>query len=315
MAMDAAIDIRDLEKRFGGHTAVAAIRFAVGKGELFGLIGPDGAGKTTLMRMLVSLLLPTAGGATVDGLDVVADFRKLRSRIGYMPGRFSLYMDLSVEENLRFYATVFGTTVEAGRDLYGDVYKQIEPFRKRRARDLSGGMKQKLALSCALVHHPRVLFLDEPTTGVDAVSRKEFWDTLDRLKGLGMTILVSTPYMDEAARCDRVALMQDGRLLGVAVPAQMGDALDDPLFAVQAEGRRTALMQALKEYPEARSVFAFGRFTHVTTGGAGAQTSSLQAFLEGRGFCGVSVDRIQPTVEDTFMALMIKDSNRPERTP
>ncbi len=313
--MNVAIDIRDLEKRFDRHVAVEAIRFAVEEGELFGLIGPDGAGKTTLMRMLVSLLLPTAGSATVDGLDVVADFRKLRSRIGYMPGRFSLYMDLSVEENLRFYATVFGTTVEAGRDLYGDVYKQIEPFRKRRARDLSGGMKQKLALSCALVHHPRVLFLDEPTTGVDAVSRKEFWDTLDRLKRLGMTILVSTPYMDEAERCDRVALMQDGRLLGVAVPAQMGSALDDPLFAVQAEGRRTALMQALRDYPESRSVFAFGRFTHVTTGRAGAQSSSLQDFLEGRGFSSVSVDRIQPTVEDTFMALMIKDSNRPGRTP
>lgn len=305
--MPTAIDIRDLEKRFGRQTAVEAIRFAVDDGELFGLIGPDGAGKTTLIRMLVSVLLPTSGSATVDGMDVVEDFRALRGRVGYMPGRFSLYLDLSVEENLRFYATVFGTTLDAGRDLYGEVYRQIEPFRTRRARDLSGGMKQKLALSCALVHRPRVLFLDEPTTGVDAVSRREFWDTLARLKDGGMTILVSTPYMDEAARCDRVALMQGGRLLGVESPARLEHAFERPLFAVQADGRRTALMNVLRACPEVATVFAFGRFIHVTTQGHPSDSGSLLTCLEQNGFPNAVVRTIRPTVEDVFMALMIKE--------
>ncbi|HYE57064.1 MAG TPA: ABC transporter ATP-binding protein, partial [Rhodothermales bacterium] len=212
-AAPARVEVDGLAKRYGETVALGGVSFAVEPGELFGLIGPDGAGKTTLMRLLVTVLLPDAGRATVDGLDVVKDYQEIRQRVGYMPGRFSLYGDLSVAENLAFFASVFGTTVEAGYSLIAPIYRQIEPFRDRRAGALSGGMKQKLALSCALVHRPRVLFLDEPTTGVDPVSRREFWEMLGTLRAGDLTVLVSTPYMDEAARCDRIALMQQGRLL------------------------------------------------------------------------------------------------------
>ncbi len=217
----ASVEIRDVSKRYGDVLALESISFRVEEGELFGVIGPDGAGKTSLFRILTSLLLPDEGTATVEGFDVEKDFREIRKITGYMPGRFSLYQDLTVEENLSFYATVFGTTVEENYDLIKDIYIQIEPFKKRRAGKLSGGMKQKLALSCALIHKPRILILDEPTTGVDAVSRKEFWEMLLRLKGSDITILVSTPYMDEAELCDRVALLQDGKLLSVNTPAKI----------------------------------------------------------------------------------------------
>ena len=199
--------------------AVGGISFEVERGELFGLIGPDGAGKTSLIRMLATLLLPDRGTATVDGYDTVKDYKEIRKRIGYMPGKFSLYPDLSVEENINFFATIFNTTLKENYDLVSDIYSQLEPFRHRRAGKLSGGMKQKLALSCALIHRPSVLLLDEPTTGVDVVSRKEFWDMLANLKNEGITILVSTPYMDEAGRCDRIALVQNGKLLSVDTPA------------------------------------------------------------------------------------------------
>ena len=199
------IEVKDLHKQYGDIVALDKISLSVGKGELFGLIGPDGAGKTSLMRILMSLLLPNGGKATMSGLDVVADYKKIRLITGYMPGRFSLYPDLTVEENLKFFATVFGTTIEENYYLIKDIYQQIEPFKTRRAGKLSGGMKQKLALSCALIHKPEILILDEPTTGVDAVSRKEFWEMLKRLNNMGITILVSTPYMDEASLCDRIS--------------------------------------------------------------------------------------------------------------
>ena len=208
-----AVVIENIGKRFGETQALEGVSFEVQSGELFGLVGPDGAGKTTLFRILTTLLVPDTGRATVLDLDVVRDLWAIRSRVGYMPGRFSLYGDLSVAENLRFFASVFGTTVEKGYELIAPVYRQIEMFSDRRADALSGGMKQKLALSCALVHRPDILFLDEPTTGVDAVSRREFWDQLDKLRASGLTIVVSTPYMDEAIRCDRVALVQGGRIL------------------------------------------------------------------------------------------------------
>src|SRR5215216_4155138 len=211
--------------------AVKGVSFEVAKGELFGIIGPDGAGKTSLFRMLVTLLLPDGGTATVDGSDIVKDFRAIRNKVGYMPGRFSLYQDLTVEENMNFFATIFNTSIEENYDLVKDIYVQIEPFKKRKAGKLSGGMKQKLALSCALIHRPTVLFLDEPTTGVDAVSRKEFWEMLKRLKQQGITILVSTPYMDEAGLCDRVALMQNGQLLSSGTPAAIIDAFEEKILA------------------------------------------------------------------------------------
>src|SRR5436190_14561287 len=236
-----AIDAKALEKKFDTTVALDNVSIAVEKGELFGFIGPDGGGKTTLFRILVSLLVPGAGRASVLGLDVVRDYRALRQRVGYMAGRFSLYPDLSVEENLTFFASVFGTTIEREYEQIKPIYTQLEPFKDRRAAALSGGMKQKLALCCALVHRPDILFLDEPTTGVDAVSRREFWDLLGRLQEGGLTTVVSTPYMDEATRCDRVALMHRGRMLAIDTPAGITRGFEHPLCAVRTGDRYKAL--------------------------------------------------------------------------
>ena len=219
-----AIEAYQLTKSYGNVQALKGVSFDVRKGEIFGLIGPDGAGKTSIFRILTTLILPDSGSATVDGLDIVKDYRELRARVGYMPGRFSLYPDLSVEENISFFANLFGVTLDENYDLVSPIYRQIEPFRKRRAGKLSGGMKQKLALCCALIHRPSVLFLDEPTTGVDVVSRVEFWEMLASLADGGISILVSTPYMDEAARCARIALINEGEILQICPPP---DRLED----------------------------------------------------------------------------------------
>ncbi|MCR4878011.1 MAG: ABC transporter ATP-binding protein [Bacteroidales bacterium] len=228
--MAEAITVNGISKRYGKVQALQGVNLSVEEGELFGLIGPDGAGKTTMFRLLTTLLLPDEGSATVCGFDLVNDYRLIRQQVGYMPGRFSLYPDLSVEENLQFFASLFGTSVEENYNLVAPIYSQIEPFRKRKAGKLSGGMKQKLALSCALIHKPRVLFLDEPTTGVDVVSRVEFWDMLQDLRRQGITILVSTPYMDEAQRCGRVALISGGSILGVDTPADIVRKSGQPTF-------------------------------------------------------------------------------------
>lgn len=307
-----------LVKHFDGGAvqAVRGLSFTIDPGELFGLIGPDGAGKTTLLRLLVTVMLPDAGRATVDGLDIVGDYRALRERIGYMPGRFSLYPDLSVEENLRFFASVFGTTLEEGYDLIAPIYAQIEPFKTRRAGALSGGMKQKLALSCALVHRPRVLFLDEPTTGVDAVSRREFWDMLDRLKAEGITLLVSTPYMDEAARCDRVALIQDGHLLRAPdTPDAVAASLTAPLLAVRAQ-EKARLITTLRSLPHARSAHAFGESVHYTDereqADPGDVAEEVQHALRGAGLTDAVAAPTAPTIEDAFMALMTLPEAAPD---
>lgn len=221
--MEKSISINDVTKNYGSICALDNVSFEVEKGELFGLIGPDGAGKTTLFRILTTLLVPDSGTATIEGLDAIKDYKRIRSIVGYMPGRFSLYQDLSVEENLEFFASIFGVDVKDNYDIIAPIYSQIEPFAKRRAGKLSGGMKQKLALSCALIHRPQVLFLDEPTTGVDAVSRSEFWDMLAGLKQYGISILVSTPYMDEAGRCDRIALINEGKILKIDTPENIKD--------------------------------------------------------------------------------------------
>ena len=296
-----------LEKRFGDTIALTGLSFSVAPAELFGFVGPDGGGKTTLFRILATLLVPDQGRARVLGRDVVTDLWELRRRIGYMPGRFSLYPDLSVYENLRFFASVFGTTVERERPHIAPIYGQLEPFADRRAADLSGGMKQKLALCCALVHRPEILLLDEPTTGVDAVSRREFWDLLAALKRTGMTIVVSTPYMDEADRCDRVALMQGGRLLAVDTPAAIAASFDRPLLAVYAAKRYPALL-ALRESPHAKVVYPFGESLHYVDARAGmpaaAIAGELQAFLVARGFADARVEPATPTVEDSFIARM-----------
>ncbi|MGH9315244.1 MAG: ABC transporter ATP-binding protein [Vicinamibacterales bacterium] len=305
--MTTAVAVDGLVKRFSGTTALDGVSFSVGAGELVGFIGPDGAGKTTLFRILATLMLPDAGAALVLGLDVIKDLRALRRRIGYMPGRFSLYPDLSVEENVRFFASVFGSTLEREQDQIAPIYRQLEPFKDRRAAALSGGMKQKLALCCALVHRPEILLLDEPTTGVDAVSRREFWDLLARLKASGLTIVVSTPYMDEANRCDRVALIQRGRILAIDAPDAIIRSFERTLFGVRLEDRYRALL-ALREYPHAATVYPFGETLHYTDArddvSAEQIARELVAFLRTHGFSQAAVEEIPATVEDTFMARM-----------
>jgi ABC-2 type transport system ATP-binding protein len=301
--MTRPIVVDGITKRFGGVVALDAVSLDVADGEIFGLVGPDGGGKTTLFRILTTLLIPDAGSASVLGLDAVRDMWSIRERVGYMPGRFSLYPDLSVEENLKFFASVFGTSVSEGYAIIEPIYRQIEPFRARRAGALSGGMKQKLALCCALVHRPQVLFLDEPTTGVDAVSRREFWDLLGDLKRSGLTILVATPYMDEAARCDRVALVQQGKILAIDAPANVGRRFPGPLFAVRGADRYK-MLQALREYPSVRSASPFGSELHYADANPDASAEDIRAFLAGRGFASATVMPIQPGIEDTFMALM-----------
>lgn len=294
--------IQHISKSYGNIPALQDITLDIQPGELFGLIGPDGAGKTSLFRILTTLLLADSGTASVCGLDVVHGYKEIRNRVGYMPGRFSLYQDLTVEENLNFFATVFNTTVEENYDLVRDIYVQIEPFKKRKAGKLSGGMKQKLALSCALIHRPEVLFLDEPTTGVDPVSRVEFWDMLDRLKKEGITILVSTPYMDEASRCDRIALMRSGQCLSVDTPDGIRSTFVRPLYAVRASSMYKLLID-LRTYPDTYSCYAFGDSHHLTLKDAGSDISGLRQFITEKGYTGLEIERIEPSVEDCFMAL------------
>lgn len=296
-----AIETNGLTKHYGALTALDSVTFEVARGELFGLIGPDGAGKTTLFRLLTTLINPDGGTASVDGCDIVREYREIRRRVGYMPGRFSLYPDLSVEENLDFFAALFGVDAAANRDLIAPIYRQIEPFRTRRAGKLSGGMKQKLALCCALVHRPSVLLLDEPTTGVDPVSRKEFWEMLRRLRGEGITILVSTPYMDEATLCDRIALMRDGKVIGIDTPSGIVAGFGETLWAVAAE-RMPALLRDLRSWPNVRSAFAFGDVHHVTLRG-GATPRELETYLEGKGHAGLTIRPAEPGIEDCYMQL------------
>ena len=303
----AAVVARGLGKRFGGTNALDGVSFDVARAELFGFVGPDGAGKTTLFRILTTLLLPDAGEAEVLGLDVRRDLWAVRARVGYMPGRFSLYPDLTVAENLDFFASVFGTRVERGYDVIAPIYRQIEPFRDRRAAALSGGMKQKLALSCALVHRPELLILGEPTTGVDAVSRREFSHLLTELKASGLPIVVSTPYMDEAGRCDRVALIHKGRILGVDAPAAISAQYPLPLLAVRAT-ERFGVIGALRAFPHAHAVHPFGEDVHYTDERAGAESTSiadeLRDYLRRERFEGATVQPILPGIEDSFMMLM-----------
>ncbi len=282
--------------------ALDKISFEVKPGELFGIIGPDGAGKTSLFRILTTLLLSDSGKATVDSLDVVKDFKAIRQRIGYMPGRFSLYQDLTVAENLEFFATIFNTTIEKNYDLVKDIYSQIEPFKDRRAGKLSGGMKQKLALSCALIHRPSVLFLDEPTTGVDAVSRKEFWEMLRRLKDQDISILVSTPYMDEAGLCDRVALIQSGSIMSINTPQGIVDEFKDPLLAVKA-GNMLQLLKDLKEFDGQKDAYPFGEYHHVVMKQNNGE-AELKNYLQKRSNQDTEVKMAKADIEDCFIALM-----------
>jgi ABC-type multidrug transport system ATPase subunit len=295
--------VDNISKSFGEVRALDRVSFESCQGELFGLIGPDGAGKTTLFRILTTLLLPDAGRGLVKGMDVVSDSRQIRRIIGYMPGRFSLYPDLSVRENLEFYATIFGTTVSEHYELVKPIYSHIEPFEKRLAGRLSGGMKQKLALSCALIHRPEVLVLDEPTTGVDAVSRSEFWGMLKEIKSRGITILVSTPYMDEATLCDRVALIQKGKILSVTAPADLRLPNGMKTFSFRTPGKIHTYLQKLRALESCRSAYLFGDEIHlVVTGDRDAL--GLQQMLSTWNIPDMVLKEIRPGVEDIFMELM-----------
>jgi len=291
-----------ISKKYEAAQALKDISFNVSEGEIFGFIGPDGAGKTTLFRIITTLILPDEGEIKVMGLDAVSGFRELRKNIGYMPGRFSLYQDLTVEENLNFYATVFGSTVKENYGLISDIYSHIEPFRKRLAGKLSGGMKQKLALSCALIHKPELLVLDEPTTGVDAVSRFEFWEMLKKLRKHNITIIVSTPYMDEAMRCDRVALIQGGRILSIDQPDNIRKGFSRKLFSVKAP-EKYLLINALRTFKGTITAYAFGDSVHATFMDD-RYDDSIFKYLNENGIQEVTISESAAGIEDRFLELM-----------
>lgn len=301
-----AVVLDGITKTYAGGKVLAVdnVSLTVKPGELFGLIGPDGAGKTSIFRVLTTLLQADKGSATVQGLDVVKDYQRIRQILGYMPGKFSLYQDLTVEENLHFFATLFGTSIEANYGIIREIYEQLKPFKDRRAGKLSGGMKQKLALCCALIHKPEVLFLDEPTTGVDVVSRREFWDMLARLKSMGITILVSTPYMDEASLCERIALIQAGRIMQIDAPEQIVRSYPVRLYAAKADDIY-GLLKDMRENPAVESCYAFGEYLHLTMKSETADAvMALEKFARERGHTGITVKEIAPGIEDTFIRLM-----------
>ena len=304
-----AVKVEKIKKEFKtGKSVVSALQdisFEVNRGEIFGLIGPDGAGKTTLFRILTTLMIANSGNAWVDGFEVVSQYKEIRKRVGYMPGRFSLYQDLTVEENLSFFATLFDTTLEKNYDLIKAIYQQIEPFKKRRAGALSGGMKQKLALSCALIHRPSVLFLDEPTTGVDAVSRKEFWELLRQLQAHGITIIVSTPYMDEASLCDRVALMQEGKIMKINSPARITESFMKPLWSVRS-GNMYELMVNLRSLDSIDTCYPFGQYHHVVFKDEISTLDKAKQLMSTVSSEELEVQQISATIEDCFMELMRK---------
>lgn len=306
-----SVSVKNINKTYGDVKAVNDVSFEVEKGELFGLIGPDGAGKTSIFRILTTLLLADSGVASVEGCDVIEGYREIRNRVGYMPGRFSLYQDLTVEENLTFFATVFGTTIAENYDLIKDIYEQIEPFSHRRAGKLSGGMKQKLALCCALIHKPDVLFLDEPTTGVDVVSRKEFWEMLGKLKKQGITIVVSTPYMDEATLCDRIALIQKGSIMSIDTPDTIIKSYPKTLFAAKADNIYK-LLEDLRSDTDVESCYTFGEYLHLTMKADDADEISVMQIAGKNNLEGLEVKQIMPTIEDSFIRLMNEHNDSEE---
>ncbi len=304
-----SVTVEHIVKKYGTKKeqviALDNISLRVEKGELFGVIGPDGAGKTSLFRILTTLLLADSGAATIDGFDVVKQYKEIRHRIGYMPGKFSLYQDLTVEENLRFFATIFNTSIEENYELIKEIYVQIAPFKTRRAGKLSGGMKQKLALCCALIHRPSVLFLDEPTTGVDAVSRKEFWEMLKNLTQQGISILVSTPYMDEAQLCDRVALMQTGHILSIDTPDGIIKKFTKKMWAIRTD-IMFKLLNDLLTYPNTEKCYAFGEFHHLVLKKEEEGSKGVLHYLKQLSNKNIEIKMVQPNIEDCFIELMSK---------
>jgi ABC-type multidrug transport system ATPase subunit len=303
-----SISADNIVMNYGKVKALDAVSLKVEKGELFGLIGPDGAGKTSLIKILGTLLLANGGKAEIEGMDVVKQYQNIRRQIGYMPGKFSLYQDLTVEENLNFYASIFGTTLEENYDLIKGIYQQIEPFKKRRAGKLSGGMKQKLALSCALIHKPKVLFLDEPTRGVDPVSRQELWNMLQSLKKEKITILVSTAYMEEALLCDRISLMDHGKILATNSPEGLIADFEKPLYAIRS-GNSFKIIKKLKAYEHANSVYPFGDWVHYTDQRDTIDPTEIKSYLENNDTVNVEIKQIKATVEDCYMSLTSKNKS------
>lgn len=299
--MNPAIALEGISKHYGKTTALTDVTFSVPEGSMFGLIGPDGAGKSTLYRILTTLIPPDSGTATVAGLDIRSDYRKIRTEIGYMPERFSLYPDLTVSENLNFFASLFGVRVQDNYDLIAPFFNQLAKFPHRRAGALSGGMKQKLALGCALIHRPKILLLDEPTTGVDAVSRSEFWDMLATLRQKGITILVSTSYMDEAERCERIALINAGRILKVDTPQRLVEGIGERLYNASA-GEMYPLLMALRSMPEVRNCYTFGATLHVVAG-EGFDAARITADLQRQGLRDVRISPARGNIEDLFIKL------------
>ena len=299
---ETAIDVSCVCKNYGNIKALDNISLNVEQGELFGLIGPDGAGKSSLYRILTTLTAPDSGKASVLGYDTVRDYKAIRRSIGYMPEQFSLYPDLTVKENLEFFASLFGVSVKENYNLIAPVFGQLERFLDRKAGALSGGMKQKLALSCALIHRPRLLLLDEPTTGVDAVSRSEFWDRLHILHEQGMTVMVSTSYMDEASRCGRIAMIDKGRILCVDTPENLIAGLGGTLWSAEAADMYR-LLDAMRTLPEVKECYTFGATLHVVTTPAFAPADALKS-LASMGLTNARIFPAQGTVEDMFIKLM-----------
>jgi len=298
-----AIAIEKISKKYGRINALTEISFEIEKGEIFGLIGPDGAGKTTLFNILATLQLPTSGNATLLDYNVVLDYKKIRKEIGYLPGVFSLYPDLTVYENLRFFATMYGSKIQENMHLIAPIWNQLAPFEKRKAGRLSGGMKQKLSLCCALIHKPKILFLDEPTTGVDPVSRREFWDLLNVIKKQGIAVLVSTPYMDEATRCDRIALMKEGKVITINTPVKIIENFKGKLFSLKTDAIFN-LLDCMQQCPIACNYYPYGEFMHVSFYDKNTDIQKFTNFLEANGQVFSELKQIQPTIEDCFIELV-----------
>ena len=306
-SMKKAVSVNNIHKRYNDVLALQGVSFEVERGEIFGIIGPDGAGKTSLFRIMATLIFANEGTCSIDDFDVVKDYKEIRKRVGYMPGRFSLYQDLTVEENLTFFSAVFGTSIQENYHLVEDIYKQLEPFKNRRAGNLSGGMKQKLALCCALIHKPSVLFLDEPTTGVDPVSRKEFWEMLKRLQKQGISIVVSTPYMDEANLCDRIALIKSGRFMRIDTPDNIINGFDIPLWSVKSN-HMFRMLNDLRAVEDIENCYVSGEFHHFTTYSKNFDTKKLKQQLAEKGYENILIEAIKPTIEDCYMRLAADSS-------
>jgi ABC-type multidrug transport system ATPase subunit len=295
-----SIETKGISKNYGETRALDNISLQIPKGELFGIIGPDGGGKSSLFHVLTTLVLPDNGSARVMGADIIKDYTYIRRNLGYMPGSNSVYNDLSIEENLKFYATVYGSTLKESYDIIRDIYVQIEPFKSRPAGKLSGGMKQKLALCCAIIHKPELLILDEPTTGVDAVSRREFWDTIKKLNTEGMSIIASTPYMDEARMCSHISLMQGGKILATDTPDHLPTTYPKPLYAVSSNDFYRLLLD-LQDWHETFSVFTFGQYLHFTPNNNQFEMNALRVYLEEKKHQQIYIEGIRATIEDCFM--------------